>query len=194
MGFPLGEKRRFVRTPTLVFSMASLWQATCKGSCMILLISCVAKAQDCAQTLQEATHEPVIVCASLQEAITQLKEKEFSAVVFDLLLLDAQPDEGETVLKHMGSAVPVYLNFAITGTTRAAREVRWALQRRKREVLAAKSEAQQGLRHELNDTLTALLLSCQMALQVPELPAQAETKMQAVEALAREVSVKLGTI
>ena len=161
---------------------------------MILLISCVAKAQDCAQTLQEATHEPVIVCASLQEAITQLKEKEFSAVVFDLLLLDAQPDESETVLKHLGSAVPVYLNFAITGTTRAAREVRWALQRRKREVLAAKSEAQQGLRHELNDTLTALLLSCQMALQVPELPAQAETKMQAVEALAREVSVKLGTI
>jgi hypothetical protein len=194
MGFPLGEKHRFVRTPTLVFSMASLWQATCKGSCMILLISCVAKAQDCGQALQEATHEPVIVCASLQEAITQLKEKEFSAVVFDLLLLDAQPDESETVLKHLGSAVPVYLNFAITGTTRAAREVRWALQRRKREVLAAKSEAQQGLRHELNDTLTALLLSCQMALQVPELPAQAETKMQAVEALAREVSVKLGTI
>ena len=161
---------------------------------MILLISCVAKAQDCGQALQEGTHEPVIVCAALQEAITQLKEKEFSAVVFDLLLLDAQPDEGETVLKHMGSAVPVYLNFAITGTARAAREVRWALQRRKREVLAAKSEAQQGLRHELNDTLTALLLSCQMALQVPELPAQAETKMQAVEAFAMEVSAKLGTI
>jgi hypothetical protein len=33
-----------------------------------------------------------------------------------------------------------------------------------------------------------------MALQVPELPAQAETKMQAVEAFAMEVSAKLGTI
>jgi hypothetical protein len=44
----------------------------------------------------------------------------------------------------------------------------------------------------LNDTLTALLLSCQMAMQVPELPAQAETKMQTVEALAKEVSAKLG--
>jgi len=121
-----------------------------------------------------------------------LKEREFSAVVFDLLLLDAQPDEGETVLKHLGSAVPVYLNFAITGTARAAREVRWALQRRKREVLAARNEAEQALRHELRDTLTALLLSCEMALQVPALPALAETKMQAVEALAREVSAKLG--
>ena len=159
---------------------------------MILLITCVAKAQDCAQALHEATNEPVTVCVGLQEALLQLKEKEFSAVVFDLLLLDAQPDEGETVLKHLGSAVPVYLNFAITGTARVVRELRWALQRRKREMLAAKNDAELALRHELKDTLTALLLSCEMALQVPELPPQAETKMQTVETLAREVSAKLG--
>jgi signal transduction histidine kinase len=122
-----------------------------------------------------------------------LKEKEFSAVVFDLLLLDAQADVSEAVLKHLGSAVPVYLNFAITGTARAAREVRWALQRRKREVLAARRDAEQALRHELRDTLTALLLSCEMALQVSELPAQAEIKMHAVEALAKEVSTRLGS-
>lgn len=159
---------------------------------MILLITCIAKAQECARALQEATNEPVLVCAALQEAIVELKEKEFSAVVFDLLLLDTQPDDGEAVLKYLGSAVPVYLNFAITGTVRAAREVRWAVQRRKREVLAARHDAEQSLHHELRDTLTALLLSCEMALQVPELPAQAETKMLAVEALAREVSGKLG--
>jgi hypothetical protein len=68
---------------------------------MILLITCVARAQECAQTLQAATNEPVRVCASLHEAVVALKEKEFSAVVFDLLLLDALPDEHETVLKHL---------------------------------------------------------------------------------------------
>ncbi len=160
---------------------------------MILLITCVAKAQDCAKALQEATLEPVVVCADLQEALRQLQEKEFSAVVFDLLLLDAQPDESETVLKHLGSAVPVYLNFAFTGIARAVRELRSALQRRKREILAAKNEAEQALHHELKDTLTALLLSCEMALQVPELPSQAAIKMQAVEALAKEISAKLAT-
>jgi hypothetical protein len=159
---------------------------------MILLVTCVARAQELAQALREATHEPVIVCAGLQEATIELKEKEFSAVVLDLLLLDAQPDEHETVLKHLGSAVPVYLNFALTGVVRATRELRWALQRRKREVLAAKNEAEQALHHELNDILTALLLSCEMALQVPELPPQAAIKMQAVEVLAKEVSTKLG--
>jgi hypothetical protein len=159
---------------------------------MILLTTCIPRAQECAEALQTATHEPVTVCTGLDAAVLQLKEKEFSAVVLDLLLLDAQPDEHETVLKHLGSAVPVYLNFATTGTNRAAREVRWALQRRKREVLAAKNEAEQALHHELKDMLTALLLSCEMALQVPELPSQAAIKMQAVEALAREVSAKLG--
>jgi hypothetical protein len=161
---------------------------------MILLITCVAKAQECAQALQTATNQPVTVCAGLHEAVLELKDKEFSAVALDLLLLDAQPDEHETVLKHLGSAAPVYLNFAITGSARAAREVRWALLRRKREVLSAKNDAEQALRHGLNDTLTALLLSCEMALQVPELPALAESKMKTVEVLAREVSAKLGRV
>jgi predicted O-methyltransferase YrrM len=159
---------------------------------MILLITCVAKAQECARALQEAANEPIVVCSALQEAVRQLQEKEFSAVVFDLLLLDAQPDEGESVFKHLESAVPVYSNFAITGTARVARELRSALQRRKREVQAAKNDAEQALHHELKDALTALLLSCEMALQVPELPSQAATRMQAVEALAKEVSAKLG--
>ncbi|HLW88431.1 MAG TPA: hypothetical protein VKR57_08035 [Terriglobales bacterium] len=175
------------------FSIAALWPDTCKLLGMILLITCVAKAQECAQALQEATLEPVTVCTGLQEAARQLEVKEFSAVVFDLLLLDAQPDEGETVLKHLGSAVPVYLNFAVTGTARVVGELRWAMQRRKREMLVAKSEAEQALRHELRDTITALLLSCEMARQIPELPPQAASKMQAVEALAKEVSAKLGT-
>jgi hypothetical protein len=86
------------------------------------------------------------------------------------------------------------VNFAISGTARIERELRSALQRRKREMLAAKEEAEQVLRHELNDTVTALLLCCEMALQVPDLPESAETKLQTVGALAREVSVKLGAM
>jgi hypothetical protein len=194
MGFPLGDKRKFVRTPTLLFSVASLWQATCNLFFHDLadqLCSKSPRLRPGASGSHERAGHRVCCSARGDQAI---EGKEFSAVVFDLLLLDAQPEEGETVLKHLGSAAPVYLNFAITGTARAARELRWALQRRKREVLAAKDEAQQALRHELKDTLTALLLSCQMAMQVPELPAQAETKMQAVESLAREVSAKLAAI
>ena len=161
---------------------------------MILLISPLAKAQDLVQALQEATSEPVQVGRAFGEAIAQLQTQAFSAVVLDQLLLDTDPDGGETARKHFGSAVPVYVNLAVNGSARIARELRSALQRRQREMLAARKDAEHALRHELNDTVTALLLSCELALQVPDLPALAESKMQTVDALAKEVSAKLGAM
>jgi len=159
---------------------------------MILLITSLAKAQDCAAALQEVTAEPVKVAARPQEAVAQLQAHEFSAVVLDQLLLDAEPDDVETIFKHIGTAVPVYTNFAISGIERVSRELRSAVHRRKREVLIARQEAEQDLRSELKGTITALLISCEMALGVPNLPLLAETKMRAVDALAREMRAKLG--
>ena len=159
---------------------------------MILLITSLAKAQDCAQALQEATNEAVLLAATLADAVTQLQAQEFSAVVIDQLLLDSEPEAGETVVKHLGTAVPVYLNFAISGTQRVIRELRSALHRRKREILVARREAEQMLRSELRNKVTALLMSCEMALQVENLPPGAEAKMRAVDALAKEMQEKLG--
>lgn len=161
---------------------------------MILLITALAKAGECARALQQATDESVKVCASMAEAVVELQAQHFSAVIFDQLLLDSDPDEGRSVFKQMGSAAPMYVNFAVCGAQRVVRELRSALQRRKRELVLARQEAQQNLRSELNNTVTSLLLSCEMALHVPDLPAFAQTKMQDVEALARQISVKLGAM
>jgi hypothetical protein len=159
---------------------------------MILVTTSLASAQKCASALEEATAEPTLVAATLSDAVAKLQAQEFSAVVFDQLLLDAQPDETDVVFKHLSGAVPVYLNFAVSSQDRVTRELRAALGRRNREVLVARREAEQALRHELNEKLTALMLSCEMALQVPGLPALAEIKMRAVDALAKEVAGKLG--
>jgi hypothetical protein len=159
---------------------------------MILLITSLAKAEECAKALQEATAEPTQVAATLREALAQLQAHEFTAVVVDQLLLDAEPDDFETIIKHMGTAVPVFSNFAISGIQRVSRELRSALLRRKRELSLARQEAEQSLRSELKDTITALLLSCEMALDVPNLPLFAETKMRAVDALAKDMRTKLG--
>jgi hypothetical protein len=160
---------------------------------MILFISYLSEARNWVRALEEASQEQVELCSELPEAVTRLSTQEFSAVVLDQFLLEAEPDHAEAIFKNLGSAVPVCVNFAIAGIARIGRELRSALQRRRREVLAAKQDAQQALRHELNDTITALLLSCEMALRVPDLPGQAASKIHDVEALAREVSAKLGT-
>ena len=89
--------------------------------------------------------------------------------------------------QHIGTAVPVHVNFAINGMDRVARELRAALTRHKRAVLLVRQEAQQAVRNELKDAITALLLSCEMALQVPNLQSGAESQMRTVHQLTQEI-------
>lgn len=161
---------------------------------MILLITPSARAQECALAIQQATTETVQIAASLQQATTQLRSSEYAAVVIDQFLVEAGPDETELVMQHLGTAVALQVNFAISGVERVIRETRAALNRRKRETLAARREAEQVLRSELKGTVTALLLSCEMALGVPNLPQTAENKLRTVYDLAREMRSKIGLI
>lgn len=160
---------------------------------MILLITSLAKAKDYADMLEDTTREPVTLSASPSEAIVQLQAQEFSAVIIDQLLLDCDPDEGRSVLKHLGTAAPVYVNLAISTPARVARELRLAVQRRLREIATAKREAERSLRNELNNSVAALLLSCEMALQVPDLPRLAESRIHDVATLARQMTARLET-
>ena len=80
---------------------------------------------------------------------------------------------------------------SISGIERVARELRAALNRHKREIVVARKSAEQTLRNELKGTLTALMLSCELALQAPDLIA-AEAKVRQVYELALEMRTKLG--
>ena len=161
---------------------------------MILLITASARAQECAQAIQQATTENVQIASTLQQAGAHLRSSEYAAVVIDQFLVEAEPDETELVMQHLGTAVALHINFAISGVERVIREVRAALNRRKRETIAARREAEQILRSELKGTVTALLLSCEMALGVPNLPQTAESKLRTVYDLAREMRSKIGLI
>jgi hypothetical protein len=159
---------------------------------MILLMTLSPKAAECAEALHQATNETIQIATSLRQAGAQLRALEYSVVLVDQALLEAEPDESEAVLEHIGTALPVYINFAISGIPRVLRELRVALHRRKREAIVALQEAEQTLRNELKGPVTALLLSCEMALQQPDIPAAAQAKMRAVYDLAQGVSSRLG--
>src|SRR5207247_3073142 len=97
---------------------------------MILLITPSARAQDCAKALHEATGETTQVADTLRQALAHLRAQEFSAVVIDQSFLETEPDESETVLEHIGMAIPVHINFAICGMERPIREIRARMYRR----------------------------------------------------------------
>jgi len=159
---------------------------------MILLITPAARAPECAEALQQATSEATHVAATLHQAATQLRTHEYSAVVIDQLFLEVDPAESELVLQHIGMAIPVQVTFAISGIPRVVRELRAALRRRKQEGSIARRGAEQTLRNDLKSTVTALLLSCEMALHVSSLPTAAEAKLRTIHELAIDIRMKLG--
>jgi hypothetical protein len=73
---------------------------------MILLVTSSAKAQACAEAIQRATTETAQIATTFRRAATMLRAQEYSAVVIDAFLLEREPAESETVLQHIGMAVP----------------------------------------------------------------------------------------
>jgi hypothetical protein len=159
---------------------------------MILLITPSARGPECVTTLRAEIGDEAHWAQNLQEAATRLREQTYTAAVIDQLLLESEPQESGQTLEHLGTAFPVYINFAVTGMDRLIREVRSALHRRKREEAMARSAVEDQMRSEMRETLTALLLSCELAMVVPGVPPPALEKIRSIDNLARALRVRLG--
>jgi hypothetical protein len=158
---------------------------------MILLITPATRGRECAQALHATTTLPTHVASTLQAAVSKLREQEYSAVVIDQCLMEAEPDEGEQMLQHLGSASPVYVNCAISGVERVVREVRSALSRRLREEEIARVSAARAIWSELKESVTAILLSCDLVLASNEVPPAMTNKIQVIHDLAMRMRGKL---
>jgi hypothetical protein len=158
---------------------------------MILIIWNSGKARECARAIEHAMQEAVQVASTLHEGVDRLRAGEYSAVVVDQWITEAEPEPTSVVFDHLGMAVPVFVNFGISGVERILRELRAALSRRGLETVLARHSARQALRDELKDDVTVLLLSCGMALQEPNLSDSARMRLQKVEELAKHISEKL---
>ncbi|MFY9949111.1 MAG: hypothetical protein WA261_06560 [Candidatus Sulfotelmatobacter sp.] len=159
---------------------------------MILLITPSARGPECAATLNESTGNETHWAENLQQAMARLREQTYSAVVMDQFILENEPAESDQVLEHLDTAFPVYINFAVSGMERLVREVRSALHRRKREETQARRSVEQQFRSEMGESLTSMLLSCELAMSVPGVPGPAAEKIRAVDNLAREMRLRLG--
>jgi uncharacterized protein YdcH (DUF465 family) len=74
---------------------------------------------------------------------------------------------------------------------RLVREVRSALHRRKREELAVQRVVAEQMHSEMRETLTAMLLSCELAMSAPDVPVPVAERIRAIDNLARELRLRL---
>ena len=156
---------------------------------MILMIWSSERARDYALSIEHAVHEPVHLASTLHQGCERLRSDEFSAVIVDQWVTEAEPEPTSVLFEHLGPAVPVFVNFGISGVERILRELRAALSRRGREMVLARHVARQALRDELKDEVTALLLSCDVALQ--ESSGALAERLVKIKELANQVKNKL---
>jgi hypothetical protein len=161
---------------------------------MILLITPSSRAEECAIALQQAIQHPVQISQTIEQASLLLRENEYLSVVLDQLVLEVEPDEGDVLHTHLGSAIPVYVNFAINSKQRIVHEVQAAMRRRLADERVARLSAQQALRNELNETVNAMLLSCDLLASSSTLPEPAKQKLRGVQELASHLQVQLGAV
>lgn len=159
---------------------------------MILLITPSARGQECAEHIREATGEESHWVHNLQEAFGQLRQQSYSVVVLDQFLLENEPGESDHMPDLLGTAYPIYVSFAVSGMQRLLREVRSALHRRQREESQARRSVEQQIHTEMFESLTTMLLSCELAMASPGLPAPVAEKIRVIDSLARDMRVRLG--
>ena len=156
-----------------------------------LIITAINGAEHCAASLTKQLGLPVEVASSRREGLAALRRKECTIGGVDEPVAEASPDGAEQLWKLSGLAIPLQVNFAISGTHRILREMRAALARREQEQQLAMRAAATRIENELRDTVTGLLLHSQLALAEPRVSPQLTAKLQTVAQLAGNLRTRL---
>jgi signal transduction histidine kinase len=150
----------------------------------ILMVTGIEGAQDCAAAVGAQLNLDVEVAQGRKEALAALRRKEFLAVVIDETLAECDPAAADRICEHAGLAIPLQVNFAVSGAARLIREIRSALNRREREQALARRAAAAAVEAELKTTVAGLLLQSQLALKGSEIPPPLADHLRVVADLA----------
>jgi hypothetical protein len=156
-----------------------------------LVVTGIEGAEECAVALAQQLQLIVDVASSRKAALTLLGRREYSVVVVDRSVCESDPDGAELLWKDAGLAVPLEVNFAISGASRLVREVRSALARREQEQLLAMRAASAAIDSDLKDAVTGFLLQSQLALAEPGIPPRIETKLKLMAEIAGHLRKRL---
>jgi hypothetical protein len=158
---------------------------------MVILVTSSSRAKECAAAIEQATHHETKIATSLSRAVDSLQTHDYDALVLDESFRQTEISAVNLLLNHAGLAVPIYVNLALHGAERVAREVQTGLVRFVREKLAAMRAAEGILRSELRGEVTGILLTSELALREPALPEAVAEKVQAVHDLAEKMRRRL---
>jgi signal transduction histidine kinase len=157
----------------------------------ILLVTGVEGARNCADVIANQLDMDVDVADGRKAALGLLRQREFAAVVVDETVAGCDPAAAEAIWERAGLAIPLQINFAVSGAARLIREIRAALHRREREQMLARRAAAVAVEQELKTTVAGLLLQSQLALSSSEPASPLAEKLRLVASLAGDLRRQL---
>ncbi|MDE3188471.1 MAG: hypothetical protein KGM96_13235 [Acidobacteriota bacterium] len=157
----------------------------------ILMVTGIEGARNCAAVVGAQLGMEVEVAEGRRAALAALRKREFAAVIVDETLAECDPAAAEAIWERAALAIPLQINFALSGTARLVREIRAALHRRTREQTLAHRAAAAAIETELKTTVAGLLLHAQLALTGGEVPAPLAERLRVVADLAGSLRQRL---
>src|SRR5580698_1135356 len=149
----------------------------------ILIVTGIEGARNCAAVVEAQLGMAVVVADGRKAALAALRGQEFQAIVIDETLAECDPAAAEKICENAGLAIPLQINFAVSGAARLTREIRAALSRRQREQSLARRAAA-AIESELKSTVAGLLLHSQLALADGEVKGPTADRLRVVADLA----------
>ena len=159
----------------------------------ILIVTGIEGARNCADAVQAQLGMEVEVADGRKAALAALRRRDFLAVAVDDTMAECDPAAAEAIWERAGLAIPLQINFALSGAARLIREIRTALHRREREQALARRAATAAIETELKSTVAGLLLHSQLALNGSEISAPAAERMRMVADLAGSLRQQLNS-
>lgn len=160
----------------------------------ILMVTGIEGARNCAGVVSAQLGMDVEVAQGRKDALAALHRKEYLAVVIDETLAECDPAAADRICEGAGLAIPLQINFALSGAARLIREIRAALNRRIREQALARRAATAAIEAELKTTVAGLLLQSELALSGSGVPAPVADRLRMVADLAGSLRRQLSAL
>ena len=157
----------------------------------VLLITGIDGAASCAAAMEEQLGMHVEVAATRKAGLAQLRRGQFGVVVVEESLAEGDTSWADQVWESAGLALPVQVNFGVSGCARLTREVKAAVARRANEEVLARRTAILELESELKGSVTGVLLQSELALREPAVSAALKPKLVHLVELAGALRERL---
>jgi hypothetical protein len=158
---------------------------------MILIVSRAELSREDTVRLTQETGMEVRGTGSVEQAFEVLRGVVCRVAVIDAGFLETNPKGVDALLFESIPAVPIFPNLAVCGPERLVAEIKAALRRGEKEKQRADDCARNEFRSAMKDSVTAILLNCDLASQIPGLPPEAAQKLALLHQLAGKMRDQL---